>query len=1105
MIKQVIGVIPQSCGDYNPERPGGYDKAERVFLFGCEWESKVDGNTYAPAVKDSEGKVIPDEEHWYHCSGMIDSEKADKATTLAGYGITDAYTKSETYTKEEVNGLVDTLHQEYVTVNTYSALPATGSKDTIYRVSNYNGSTSQVDASVYSEYAWNGSQYIFLCVKSQIGEVFDISVYNNNAKYADLAAALNGGANIPQSLQKGGMSVKFVQSSDNKYVQYRCIANEFTTDTTQWAIGDEGVYVENPEFVRVILDNDGKIIEATRVDGTKLLPAGVEINEKIDFAGNKTIIIENPEFTEVKLDNAGHILWGIQKDGNIYYGTGVPKQVIDYITEKIAELSPDEYEDIVAFLNDLEKGDKTLQALLNEKVDKEEGKSLIDVKYASSQSAIDNPEYLQVTTDNNDKILEGIKPDGTKVIGGDIKVIGNMEVSGVSYKVIENPEYLAAWVDAEDKIIFGLKADGKTYVGDADFLNDIKNNQEAINEINATIASISSTIEPLDIDALTSITAVENPKFIEAKTDSEGKLLAGRTTDGAAFENIGFSTPKLSIDGHTIENIEDPEGRTEILTDTEGKIISYRDANGVKHEEVGIEAGSITFSGNGSTDFYQMLKEQGYAGTHDWSDKEFVEIPVPTYCAVVNIGLKEQVAAKGLDVKTYLQYWDKNGNYFKKPIVINAQGDSSMSYNIKNQGFDLDDGSEIKFGNWVPFDSFHIKKYFIDVFRGQCVVCYRLGEQVYNTRPISGRRPWSYMQNNASYDGSGSFGDFSKDFDNGAMAHPDGFPVHLFFNGKDAGIYAFNIKKARGNYNCKKSKQTQIILDGYLGSWFFTRNGDFSEREAAAAEVEQRPGPLWYDFEIRNPKIDKDIDGNKYNGDVPTEPSNDWQTCKNKIIRFTQALTAVNAEATIESKRAKFEEYFNVPFLIDYDLIGQIVYHSDGYRKNWIWLTNDGNIWSPTLYDLDSVFGQHWNGASYIQNSTTNILGRAEGLPTTTMISLYKSECDARYKELRDKGIFTADNIYKLFKEWIYSCGYENLKNDIENIAVSPYLENGEVVVDSSGNPVMIPNTPSYRDGTKTYLYNPQNGGWYNSLQRIYNWLNERIATLDSYYNYSSN
>ena len=165
----------------------------------------------------------------------LSSGKADKATTLAGYGITDAYTKSETYTKTEVNGLVDTPHQEYVTVDAYANLPETGSKDTIYRVSNYNGSTSQVDASVYSEYAWNGSQYIFLCVKSQIGEVFDISVYNNNAKYVDLASALGtNGANVPEPLRKGGMSVKFVHSSDNKYIQARCIAQNFTTDITQW-------------------------------------------------------------------------------------------------------------------------------------------------------------------------------------------------------------------------------------------------------------------------------------------------------------------------------------------------------------------------------------------------------------------------------------------------------------------------------------------------------------------------------------------------------------------------------------------------------------------------------------------------------------------------------------------------------------------------------------------------------------------------------------------------------------------------------------------------------------------------------------------------------
>ena len=168
--------------------------------------------------------------------GALDSEKADKATTLAGYGITDAYTKSETYTKTEVNGLVSTPHQNYVTVPTYASLPSSGqSTDTIYRVSSYDGANNQVDDTVYSEYAWDGTQYVFLCVKSQIEEVFDITVYNNNTKYADLSAALGvDGANIPATLRRGGMSVKFVQSSDNKYVQYRLRSDSFNTIVSNW-------------------------------------------------------------------------------------------------------------------------------------------------------------------------------------------------------------------------------------------------------------------------------------------------------------------------------------------------------------------------------------------------------------------------------------------------------------------------------------------------------------------------------------------------------------------------------------------------------------------------------------------------------------------------------------------------------------------------------------------------------------------------------------------------------------------------------------------------------------------------------------------------------
>ena len=68
---------------------------------------------------------------------------------------------------------------------------------------------------------------------------FDISAYNATggvlAKYADLSAALGtDGANIPEAIRKGGMSVKFVQSSDNKYVQYMLTKDEWSVNVVDW-------------------------------------------------------------------------------------------------------------------------------------------------------------------------------------------------------------------------------------------------------------------------------------------------------------------------------------------------------------------------------------------------------------------------------------------------------------------------------------------------------------------------------------------------------------------------------------------------------------------------------------------------------------------------------------------------------------------------------------------------------------------------------------------------------------------------------------------------------------------------------------------------------
>lgn len=162
---------------------------------------------------------------------------------------------NENLLQSEINAL---SRQNYITVSSYSGLPDLGAVDTIYRVSNWDG--TQVDATKYAEYAWNNTgidqgEYVLLDVKTQVGEVYDISAANSGQCYEDLTAALGtNGNNVPDGIKRGGMQVKFIQgtapSVDNKYVQYRLMAQNFTTDVTQWQGVDDDPIAGSDDLVK---------------------------------------------------------------------------------------------------------------------------------------------------------------------------------------------------------------------------------------------------------------------------------------------------------------------------------------------------------------------------------------------------------------------------------------------------------------------------------------------------------------------------------------------------------------------------------------------------------------------------------------------------------------------------------------------------------------------------------------------------------------------------------------------------------------------------------------------------------------------------------------
>lgn len=67
--------------------------------------------------------------------------------------------------------------------------------------------------------------------------IFDVSSHNNGAVFESLSALLsshNLSTLIPTSARHGGMSIRFIQSSDNKYVKYFLPKNEWSIDPNDW-------------------------------------------------------------------------------------------------------------------------------------------------------------------------------------------------------------------------------------------------------------------------------------------------------------------------------------------------------------------------------------------------------------------------------------------------------------------------------------------------------------------------------------------------------------------------------------------------------------------------------------------------------------------------------------------------------------------------------------------------------------------------------------------------------------------------------------------------------------------------------------------------------
>jgi hypothetical protein len=678
---------------------------------------------------------------------------------------------------------------------------------------------------------------------------------------------------------------------------------------------------------------------------------------------------------------------------------------------------------------------------LGKKVDKEEGKSLIEDEVKECFRVIENEEFIKAIVDTDDKVLFGFY----RSTGKPYYPLNEM------YHVIQNEEYFAAWLDTDDKVVLGIRRDGEI-IGEIHAINALK---QVISQLQSDLASLQEKVGTIDTnlkELLNVFSLQDNEEYFAVEQDAEGKILSATNPDGSHY----IHNAKSETIPTEFEHIEDPEGRTEITTDAEDKVMSYRNANGKKHEHdmevTNLDVSNINLKGNSVNNIQDALKANGFdvKTPIDWSDylsndgDNPLYIPEPRY-AIINIsGIDSMPTAKGVNEKAYFEMWDMQGNYFKKKVIMNAQGNTTMYFPKKSFAcdfFDNDwngDSFAIKIGDWVPQDSFHFKAQYTDFFKGISIVAYKLIQEVWASRSPIYSNPWKKALLSTINITSGSWNnngvnDLSIQKDTGAKCIPDAFPCAVYLNDIFYGVFNWALKKHRDNYHLNKSLATNIHLDG--GAYPMSSPLD------------------WSKFEVRNPKGLITKSNETYDGDSPSElidstmegydASNKKHILSSKvkasIIAFNSYGRTLNSMTKENGGDEFLNEHFDLDNLIDF-FVSQYVLADEDIENNWQWVTYDGIKWFVCDYDKDRTFGQTYNCPGVMDASKMINPNKVsnDNYPFKYLYNYHKDDIKKRYNELKSLGIFTPEHVISLVVNWFNRIPAADLKMEYKKWPESP-------------------------------------------------------------------
>ena len=195
----------------------------------------------------------------------------------------------------------------------------------------------------------------------------------------------------------------------------------------------------------------------------------------------------------------------------------------------------------------------------------------------------------------------------------------------------------------------------------------------------------------------------------------------------------------------------------------------------------------------------------------------------------------------------------------------------------------------------------------------------------------------------------------------------DGFPVEVYLNNEFHGLYTLNIPKDDWLYGMDDNNPNHIIMVG--------------EKYSTATTFKEVSIDGW---------------NNQLDDNSPT--------VQQKMLRLINFVV----NSTDQEFKENIEDYLNLDATLNYYVLCHTLNIADNNAKNLIFVTYDGKIWYPTLYDLDTTFGSYYHGLELYPTDYSLQMNHNRLFERLSI--LFKKEIEQRYKELR-QNILSEENI----------------------------------------------------------------------------------------------